>query len=343
MSALRFVSALPPRPVPTRERPMLAEVRDGLTSAQKELPPKFFYDWHGSQLFEEITRLPEYYLTRTERALLQEWAPDLVGVTGVRTLVELGAGSAEKTRFLLEAMLKEHPSVVYMPTDVSADFLETTAAQLRLEYPSLNVVPIVADMTEVIVLPRLHHRPALFALLGSTLGNFDAEASTSLLRNVRAAMSPGDHLLLGVDVRKDVTRIEAAYNDTRGVTAEFNRNVLRVLNRELGADFDCDSFGHRASYNHELHRIEMHLVSDRHQHITIPGIGTIEFSAGESIRTEISCKYDQPTIEMRLAAAGLKPVEWRTDPDDLFALVLAEIPAALPAALPASLTAVSRT
>lgn len=305
---------------------MLGEVRRGLMSAQKELPPKLFYDWRGSQLFEEITRLPEYYLTRTERALLQDWAPELVAATDVRTLVELGAGSAEKTRCLLDTMLKAHPSAVYVPTDVSAEFLDATAAQLRVDYPRLSVVPIVADMTQPMPLARLHRRPALFALLGSTLGNFDVDASITLLHNVRAGMAPGDHLLLGVDTRKEAARIEAAYNDTRGVTAEFNRNVLRVLNRELGADFDCDSFSHRAIYNRELSRIEMHLVSDRRQSATIPGIGTIEFSAGESIRTEISCKYDQPAIEMRLAAAGFAPVEWRTDPDRLFALVLAGVP-----------------
>jgi L-histidine Nalpha-methyltransferase len=301
---------------------MLAEVADGLAAPQKELPPKYFYDQRGSELFEEITRLPEYYPTRTERALLQGWMPELMRQLRTRTLVELGAGSAGKSRIILDAMRATGLAELYVPIDVSASFLSLTAAQLRREYPGLRVEPAVADIAEELNLPRRIPRPALFAFLGSTIGNFYPPAAIRLLGGVRAAMAPGDRFLLGVDLRKDIARIEAAYNDSRGVTAEFNRNMLLVLNHELGADFDPAAFEHRAFYDTVAHRIEMHLVSSCNQRVTIPGLEPVELAAGESIRTEISCKYDRESVASLFDAARLRIEAWPTDPATPFGLVV---------------------
>jgi len=301
---------------------MVAEVAAGLSAPQKELPPKYFYDHRGSVLFEEITRLPEYYLTRAERALLHSWMPRLVPALGTRTLVELGAGSAGKSQIILDAMRAARTAEVYVPIDVSAAFLEETADRLRREYPGLAVIPAVADISEELSLPRGLVTPALFAFLGSTIGNFYPPAAIRLLTRVRAAMRAGDRFLMGADLRKDVGVIEAAYNDAQGVTAEFNRNMLRVLNHELDADFDPDAFEHRAFYEPEAHRIEMHLAATRAQTVHIPGIGSVRFAAGETIRTEISCKYDVPSIAALFAAAGLRLESWKTDPEHRFALVV---------------------
>jgi L-histidine N-alpha-methyltransferase len=308
---------------PTSADPrMLAEVAEGLSRPQKELSPKYFYDQRGSELFEEITRLEEYYPTRTERALLEAWMPGLVRRLGSRSLVELGAGSAEKTRVILDAMHAAGTADLYVPIDVSATFLSQTAARLRREYPRLVVEPAVADISEDFSLPRRLPRPALYAFLGSTIGNFYPPAAIRLLARVRAAMEPGDRFLMGVDLRKDVARIEAAYNDASGVTAEFNRNMLRVLNHELGADFDPLAFEHRAFYEPVAHRIEMHLVPREAQVVTIPGVGVVRFGPGESLRTEISCKHDRASVAQLFEAAGLELEEWRSDPEALFALVV---------------------
>jgi L-histidine N-alpha-methyltransferase len=301
---------------------MLAEVGEGLSAPQKELPPKYFYDQRGSELFEEITRLPEYYPTRTERSLLEGWMPELIQQLGSRALVELGAGSAGKTRVILDAMRAAGTAELYVPIDVSASFLSETAARLRREYPRMQVEPAIADISEELNLPRWIPHPALYAFLGSTIGNFYPPAAIRLLGRVRAAMTPGDRFLMGVDLRKDVARIEAAYNDARGVTAAFNRNMLLVLNNELGSEFEPDAFDHRAFYEPEANRIEMHLVSLRPQQVTIPGIGPVGFSAGESIRTEISCKHDRESVAELFEAAGLRIESWRTDAERLFALVV---------------------
>ncbi|HEY7482503.1 MAG TPA: L-histidine N(alpha)-methyltransferase [Gemmatimonadales bacterium] len=301
---------------------MLAEVAQGLSSPQKELSPKYFYDQRGSELFEEITRLEEYYPTRTERALLEAWMPSLIRRLGSRSLVELGAGSAEKSRVILDAMRGAGTAELYVPIDVSATFLSHTAARLRREYPRLLVEPAIADISEELNLPRRVPRPALYAFLGSTIGNFYPPAAIRLLGRVRAAMEPGDRFLMGVDLRKDVARIEAAYNDAAGVTAEFNRNMLKVLNHELGSDFEPAAFDHLAFYEPVAHRIEMHLVSREPQLVTVPGVGTIHFEAGESLRTEISCKHDRESVAQLFEAAGLEIQAWRSDPDALFALVV---------------------
>ncbi len=301
---------------------MLAEVATGLSAPQKELSPKYFYDQRGSELFEAITRLPEYYPTRTERALLQGWMPELMAQLGMRTLIELGAGNAEKSRIILDAMRATGLAELYVPIDVSATFLSQTAAQLRREYPGLTVEPAIADIAEELNLPRRMPRPALFAFLGSTIGNFYPPAAIRLLRRVRAAMEPSDRFLMGVDLRKDIGRIEAAYNDSQGITAEFNRNMLLVLNHELGANFDPAAFEHRAFYDRVAHRIEMHLVSMRDQTVTIPELEPVRFAAGESIRTEISTKYDRESVASLFAAAGLRIEAWPTDPATPFGLVI---------------------
>jgi L-histidine Nalpha-methyltransferase len=301
---------------------MLAEVAAGLAAPQKELSPKYFYDQRGSELFEAITRLPEYYPTRTERALLEGWMPELMAQLSTRTLIELGAGNAEKSRIILDAMRATGLAELYVPIDVSATFLSQTAAQLRREYPGLTVEPAIADISVELNLPRRMPRPALFAFLGGTIGNFYPPAAIRLLARVRAAMEPGDRFLMGVDLRKSIARIEAAYNDSQGVTAEFNRNMLLVLNHELGADFDPAAFEHRAFYDTVAHRIEMHLVSSRDQVVEIPGLDPVKFAAGESIRTEISTKYDRASVSALFDAAGLRIEAWPIDPATPFGLVV---------------------
>ena len=311
------------RPDSAARDALLSDIAIGLARPQKELPPKYFYDHRGSELFDEITRLPEYYLTRAERALLTCWSTAIVRDARPATLVELGAGTAEKTRLLLDAMVAEGHGGLYVPVDVSAGFLDETAASLREEYSTLGIEPLVADIAEPLVLPPDLPAPTLVAFLGSTIGNFDPVEAHELLAGVAAVLRDGDRLLLGADLRKAPATIEAAYNDSRGVTAEFNRNVLHVINRELGANFDLSRFEHRAFYERTLHRIEMHLVSTDDQVVRIPAIGLIHFAAGESIRTEISCKYDRPSLDALFAAAGLRIDRWITDARQTFALALA--------------------
>jgi L-histidine N-alpha-methyltransferase len=211
---------------------------------------------------------------------------------------------------------------VYVPVDISADFLERTAAALRGEYPGLEVAPVAADFTRSLALPPSLPRPALLTFLGSTIGNFTPDQAVELLHRVRAAMRPGDRFLLGVDLRKDAAVLEAAYNDARGVTAEFNLNLLRVVNRRFGADFDLQGFRHRAVYDAREHRMEMHLVSTRPQSVHIPGAGDHAFREGETVRTEISCKYDRASVEEMFAPVELDLVEWWEDPEGNFALCL---------------------
>ncbi len=301
---------------------MLAEIRDGLSRPQKELPPRYFYDRRGSELFEAITELPEYYLTRAERGLLERWMPGWTAALRPRSLVELGAGSAAKTRVVLDAMVAAAGRAAYVPVDVSAEFLAQTAREIGDEYPSVAVLPVAADMTAPFPLPSRLPGPVLHAFLGSTIGNFPAGEAVALLRSIRGRMGAEDRLLLGVDLRKDAATLEAAYDDAAGVTAEFNRNMLLVLNREAGADFDPEGFDHRAFYHPELHRIEMHLVSRRAQRVTVPGAGTFDFAAGETLRTEVSCKHDRASMDEAFAAAGLAVERWETDDAGRYALLL---------------------
>ena len=307
-----------------RRRAILADVREGLSRPQKELSPKYFYDARGSRLFEEITRLPEYYLTRAEREILLAHSSAIAAGTHARSLVELGAGSAAKTRILLDALHARRRAMTYVPIDVSADFLDATAVALREEYPTLRVTPVVGDMTSPLELPVQLAQPVLLALLGSTIGNFDTEAAIALLQRVRAVMHEEDRFLLGADLRKDAAVLERAYDDSRRVTAAFNRNILHVLNTELGADFVPGCFAHRAIYDRVHHRIEMHLVSRRRQVVHIPDTPLLTFEAGETIRTEISCKYDRASIDAMCAASGFRVERWLTDSEGRFALALLE-------------------
>lgn len=319
------MTSLAGRPEASLHADLVRDVACGLSRPQKELPPKYFYDRRGSELFDEITRLPEYYLTRTERALLDCWSTALMAALRPHTLVELGAGSADKTRRLLDAMVHVGSGEVYVPIDVSAEFLDDSAARLRDEYPTLGIEPLIGDIADPLELDPALPRPVLLAFLGSTIGNFDAIAARSLLGHVAAAMQPGDRFLLGADLRKNPAIIERAYNDSQGVTAEFNLNVLRVLNRDLGANFDLSRFEHRAFYDRTLHRIEMHLVSTDDQTVVIPEVGTVPFAGGESIRTEISCKYDHASVSGMLAAAGMRIERWITDSAQTYALVVAAL------------------
>lgn len=304
---------------------LLRDVTRGLAKPQKELDPKYFYDSRGSELFERITTLPEYYLTRAERALLESAIPSLVEDVQPRSLVELGAGSASKTRIILDAMQSTGSAAQYVPVDVSRDFLEESAARLRDSYPDLDITTAVGDFTRELSLPEMQ-RPALFVFLGSTIGNFETDAAIRILGRIAGHMRPDDRFLLGVDLRKDVGTIEAAYNDDAGVTAEFNLNVLSVLNRELGADFDLAAFSHRAVYNRELHRIEMHLDSLREQLVTIADAGMeVRFRKGESILTELSCKYDKEAVQLLFERARLRFDEWIPDRDAQFALAVGSV------------------
>jgi L-histidine N-alpha-methyltransferase len=307
-----------------RERTIVTDVRAGLLRERdKELPPKYFYDRVGSELFEDITALPEYYLTRAERGLLRDHARREIAATGARALVELGAGSADKTRLLIEALHHDDAPLMYLPVDLSEDFLRGTAERLERAYAGLVVRPLVDDVTRPVRLPSGVPAPTLFAFLGSTIGNFDVESALGILRGVRDAMRPADAFLLGADLHKDRAVLERAYNDAAGVTAEFNRNMLRVLNRELGADFPVEHFEHVAFYNDEEHQIEMHLKSSVERTVLIPEVGPVTFRQGETIRTEISRKYDVDSLCRLLRDARLRIEQWMVDHAHAYALVLA--------------------
>lgn len=305
-----------------RRAKILADVRRGLFRTPRELSSKYFYDERGSHLFEQITELPEYYPTRAEREILETHAREIVKHSDARTLVELGAGSAAKTRILLDALTAEGREATYVPVDVSGDFLADTARMLTREYPSLRIAPVVADIESDVNLPSTIAGPILFAFLGSTIGNFHGGDAVALLRRTRARMRADDRFLLGTDLRKAPEVLHAAYNDAAGVTAEFNRNVLRVLNAELGADFVPEHFAHRAFYDERASRIEMHLVAIRAQVVHIPGLPTITLRDGESIRTEVSYKYDRPSVEELGRAGGLRVTEWYVDHGERFAVSL---------------------
>ncbi|MDN3356931.1 L-histidine N(alpha)-methyltransferase [Actinomadura sp. DC4] len=296
------------------------DVADGLTAFPKTLPPKWFYDERGSELFEEITRLEEYYPTRRERAILTERATEIASVTGARTLLELGAGSGEKTRLLLDAL--SGTLETYVPVDVSGDFLASAADQIAAEYPGLRVQAVVADYER-----HLDQLPAgprrLIAFLGGTIGNMEPAERVSFLGGLRASMGEDDALLIGADLVKEPQRLVRAYDDARGVTAEFNRNVLRVINRELAADFDVSRFEHVAVWDRERERIEMRLRSAQAQTVRVGALDlVVEFAAGEEMRTEISAKFRRESFEASVSSAGLGIDQWWTDTDRDFVLSL---------------------
>ena len=298
------------------------DVRAGLTASPKDIPPKWFYDDRGSALFDDITRLPEYYPTRCERAILEANAAEIVAVSGADTLVELGSGTSEKTRVLLDAFRDAGTLTRFVPFDVSKQTLHDAATAIEAEYPGVVVEPVVGDFTK-----DLHSIPmegsCMVAFLGGTIGNFLPDARAAFLREVATILDPDDSFLLGTDLVKDVARLEAAYDDAQGVTAEFNKNVLHVINRELDADFDVDAFDHVARFDTDEEWIEMRLRSQREQTVRIEALGLdVPFAAGEEMRTEVSAKFRREGIEAELAAAGLKLTHWWTDPNNDFALSL---------------------
>lgn len=304
----------------------LDELWRGLNRSQREIASRYFYDRRGSELFVEITRLPEYYPTRTELGILESRSREIVDACRPAAVLELGAGSATKTRLLLDALEERGDGGAYLPLDVSAEFLASTAQELRREYPDLEVAPLVGDLTDPIAPDVELPRPLLLLLLGSTIGNFDDGEAVSVLRNAAAALQDGDHFLMGADLRpspgKSLAELEAAYDDTRGVTAAFNLNALSVVNDRFGTDFDLTRFRHRAFYDSTHGRIEMHLVARSDQTITVPGKGLVRLRGGETIRTEISCKYDRPTVQRLFRDAGLELVDWITDEQQRYALAV---------------------
>ncbi|WP_392674511.1 L-histidine N(alpha)-methyltransferase [Streptomyces sp. LN785] len=309
-------------PADATDAALRADVLHGLTRNPKTLPPKWFYDARGSDLFEEITRLPEYYPTRAEREILLARAPDIAAASGARTLVELGSGSSEKTRHLLDAL----PALdSYVPVDVSESALRGAAEALLAQRPELSVHALIADFTHGLALPGTPG-PRLVAFLGGTVGNLLPDERAVFLKSVRSLLSPGDTLLLGTDLVKDEETLVAAYDDSAGVTAAFNKNVLTVVDRELGADFDPADFDHVALWDPRHEWIEMRLRARRALTVKIPELDlVVPFTAGEELRTEVSAKFRKDGIETELGAAGLRLTQWWTDSADRFALSLATV------------------
>ncbi|MFJ4857731.1 L-histidine N(alpha)-methyltransferase [Streptomyces sp. NPDC088730] len=307
-------------PVDATAAALRADVLDGLTRQPKTLPPKWFYDARGSELFEEITRLPEYYPTRAEREILIGRAGAIAAASGARTLVELGSGSSEKTRHLLDALPELH---TYVPVDVSESALRGAAEALLEERPGLSVHALIADFTGALTLPRTPG-PRLVAFLGGTIGNLLPQERAAFLSSVRSLLSPGDSLLLGTDLVKDEEVLVAAYDDAAGVTAAFNRNVLSVVDRELGADFEPADFEHVARWDPEREWIEMRLRARRELTVKIPELNlVVPFEAGEELRTEISAKFREEGVRDELDGAGLRLTQWWTDSAGRYALSLA--------------------
>ncbi len=304
---------------------LVRDVREGFSRDLRELPPKYFYDARGSQLFERITQLPEYYPTRCERSILNRHAPEIVRRSGARELVELGSGSASKTRALLYAMAGAGTLRRYVPFDVSWSAVEGCAQELLELYPGLCVHGVVGDFERDIErLPDGDGEPRLFAFLGGTIGNLYPAERAAFLGRIRGLLQPADRLLMGADLVKDRRLLEAAYNDSEGVTAEFNRNVLRVLNRELAADFEPEAFDHVAFFDEDRSWIEMRLRSRTARDVQIPRAELeVRLSDGDEIRTEISAKFTPGSLRAELAAAGLEPEVLLTDDRGLFAVALA--------------------
>jgi L-histidine N-alpha-methyltransferase len=299
------------------------DARAGLTATPKSLPPKWFYDAQGSALFDKITELPEYYPTRAERSILRDVAGSVADLTAARTLVELGGGSSEKTRLLLDALRSRGTLGSYVSVDVSESALRAAGDALTAEYPGLEVHAVVSDFEERLGLPAAAAGPRLVAFLGSTIGNMPPAQRTEFLGRVRAQLRPEDAFLLGTDLVKDPATLVAAYDDMAGVTAAFNKNVLAVLNARLGADFDLDVFEHVAVWDAEAEWIEMRLRSAADTDVRLPAIGlTVHFGAGEEMRTEISAKFRRDGVERELAAAGLRMRSWWTDAAGQFGLSL---------------------
>jgi L-histidine Nalpha-methyltransferase len=309
-----------------QERSLADDALDGLTKPFKELPPKHFYDARGAELFDRICELPEYYPTRAERAILEASAGELAELTSAAELVELGSGTAAKTRVLLDALHAAGTLRRYIPVDVTEGMVRDCAKELTAEYPGLRVHGVIGDFERHLDQIPAAEGPRIVAFLGGTIGNFPPGSRRRFLRSIAKLLGPEDFLLMGTDLVKDPRVLEAAYDDDAGVTAEFNLNVLRVLNRELDADFDLDDFDHVALFDTEHEWIEMRLRANREHTASVRGLDLqVHFADGEEMRTEISAKFTPERLQGDLAAAGLELARWLTDPDDLFALTLSRI------------------
>jgi len=304
-------------------RALCRDVLDGLQQSPKSLPPRWFYDSVGSNLFDQITRLPEYYPTRAEAQILRTRAETIASVSDADTLVELGSGTSEKTRMLLDALADRGKLRRFVPFDVDASVLEAAGAAIQRDYVSVEINAVCGDFEEHLAeIPAGGRR--LFVFLGSTIGNLTAGPRAQFLADLTAVMQPGDSLLLGTDLVKDIGRLVRAYDDSAGVTARFNRNVLAVVNRELDANFNVEAYQHLARWNPDAQRIEMWLRATSSQQV---GIGVldlvVDFAAGEEMLTEVSCKFRREAVAAELAAAGLKTTQWWTDNAGDFGLSLA--------------------
>lgn len=302
-----------------------ADVSLGLQAEPKELPPKWFYDERGSQLFDEIIRLDEYYQTEAEREILLANAADIVELTQAETIIELGSGTSDKTKAVLDAAVSRGIMRRFVPFDVSDEFLRYSVDELAVRYPDTRIHGVVGDFDH-----HLPHLPGgdrqLLMLLGGTVGNYRPEARRKLLADIVARHSPGDHVLLGVDLVKDVGRLQRAYDDAKGVTADFNKNVLAVVNRRLGADFDLQRFEHVARFDVEHEWIEMLLRSTVDQAVRVADLGLdVAFEAGELMRTEVSAKFRREGLEAELDELGLEPVRWLTDAAGDFAVTISRV------------------
>ncbi|OBG18582.1 dimethylhistidine N-methyltransferase [Mycolicibacterium celeriflavum] len=298
------------------------DVLSGLTQHPKSLPPKWFYDAVGSDLFDQITRLPEYYPTRTEAQILRERAAEIAAASGADTLVELGSGTSEKTRMLLDALRDSGSLRRFIPFDVDVGVLTAAGSELSIEYADIEIDAVCGDFEEHLDrIPRVGRR--LVAFLGSTIGNLTPGPRADFLAGLSQILRPGDTLLLGTDLVKDPDRLVRAYDDSAGVTARFNRNVLAVVNRELHADFDPEAFEHVAKWNADEERIEMWLRASASQRVTVRDLDlNVDFTDGEEMLTEVSCKFRPDGVATELAAAGLRPTHWWTDAAGDFGLSL---------------------
>jgi L-histidine N-alpha-methyltransferase len=308
----------------TQISPMAQDIGLGLTSTPKWLSSKYFYDARGSALFEEITRLPEYYVTSTECAIFHRYGPDMLSAAGENlTVVELGAGSAAKSIVLLQELQRRQKSVRFIPIDVSESALEEAVMRVGDALPGVQVMPAVMDYTEGLDGVGRAKGRKLVLYIGSSIGNFEPFQAGALLRKLRTSLNPGDALLLGTDMRKPASMLIPAYDDALGVTAAFNKNILAHINRELGADFDLDAFAHRAVWNSGESRIEMHLESLREQVVTIPAIRlSISFRAGETIHTENSYKFTMPILDAISRNGGFEIERTWSDPQGWFTVHL---------------------
>ncbi|MEA5510316.1 L-histidine N(alpha)-methyltransferase [Crocosphaera sp. UHCC 0190] len=303
------------------------EVKNGLTKCPKTLPSKYFYDARGSELFEQICELPEYYPTRTEAWILQEYAKEIAQITGACELVELGSGSSTKTRLLLDAYQTQEELCKYVPIDVSESILKDSAIQLQKDYPSLQIQGLVGTYNQALTQLKATSLPGrMIFFLGSSIGNFSPSDCNHFLNKITEVLEIGDYFLLGIDLQKPQSILEDAYNDSQGVTAAFNLNMLSHLNQKYQGDFDLNLFAHQAIYNTEENQIEMYLISQQIQVVNLKNLDlTVKLEKNEMILTEISRKFNLNQVKKQLETKGLKTIKIFTDPQNWFGLILCQV------------------